>query len=522
MKLRPWTFGKDKEVVLKWVGNVAIKDKQWRIRAAFEVDNQIKMLDFPIAALPLLRVGAFYKDGQLMDANTTGIIYDVNIPQLNQYKVVSSLDACKEFGYYLYKMPELMFQHVFEFSVEGNKYYLPQFEFIRAVFAVNKVITNAMMQPNGLELLVEKSYSNNHKAYLELANEIPNTVIKDDNFVRYFSWLYFSPEIKASFESIYTKIKARMSNSEFLKLEVQLPSDSNTQIRFRGIQKDNKFLILQWIGSDLEGIIFSDIEVKHKAFKKMIDAPGKRKYRKSHQQGSFENILNDNPTERSKQDADQPIEDILGTQFDFGNSANIHKVFGDTQDVNRGDIYISNQGQGGGIQKQQQQIVGLDESVYGGAIQPIEFKLLEVSNNILGQGLEDFIKMIQVFRRDYRQYLVSLNFVYLPKGRKFSYITSSKRRVAAIAKYRDRSTGLSVYIIEVATPDNKSLSTLMVKNSPEAIAEDAIKEILDGLVYNSGTWNSKKLKHYDYVRIKHMKNNNSREWARRIYHFLLQ
>lgn len=59
MKLRPWTFDKDKEVVLKWIGNVAIKDKQLRIRAAFELDNQIKIIDFPIATLSLLRVGAF-------------------------------------------------------------------------------------------------------------------------------------------------------------------------------------------------------------------------------------------------------------------------------------------------------------------------------------------------------------------------------------------------------------------------------------------------------------------------------
>ncbi|GLC89693.1 hypothetical protein [Lysinibacillus piscis] len=120
-----------------------------------------------------------------------------------------------------------------------------------------------------------------------------------------------------------------MNNGEFFKLEVQLPSSIDTQIHFRGIQNGNKFLILQWLGSNLEGITFSDIEVKHKSFKKRIDAQGKRKYRKLHQQSGFENILNDNPTERSKQDTHQPIEDILGTQFDFGNPANVYRVFGD-------------------------------------------------------------------------------------------------------------------------------------------------------------------------------------------------
>ncbi|WP_264989530.1 hypothetical protein [Lysinibacillus piscis] len=75
-----------------------------------------------------------------------------------------------------------MFQNVFEFTVKGNKYYLLQFEFIRAVFAVNKVVKNAMVQPNILEFLVKKSCFNNYKAYLELADDIPHGIVNDDNF----------------------------------------------------------------------------------------------------------------------------------------------------------------------------------------------------------------------------------------------------------------------------------------------------------------------------------------------------
>lgn len=513
MKLRPWTFDKDKEVALKWIGNVEITEKQWRIRAAFEADDQIEMLDFPIAALPLLRVGAFYKDGQLMDANTTGIIYDVNIPELNHYKVVSSLDACKAFGYYLHKMPELMFQYVFGFKVEGNTYYLPQFEFIRAVFAVNKFITNAMMQPNGLELLVKKSYLNNYKAYLELADEIPNVVAKDDNFLRYVAWLYFSPEIKASLESIYTLIKIKENNGEYLKIEVQLPSSNNIQIRFRGIQKGDKFLILQWLGSDLEGTTFSDVEVKHRSFKKRLVASGNRKYRYSQQQNGFENILNDNPTERSKQDTNQPVEDILGTQFDFGNHANIHKVFGDIQELNKGDIYISNQGQGGGVQKQQQQIVGLDESVYGGKVQPVEFKTLQVSKDIKGQGLESFIKMIQLLSKDTGKYHVAMNIVYLPLDRKFSFINDNLRRCACIVRVKNRLTNKIQYVIEIATPDNKSLSTLIVYEN--GINEIDLKKLLMNLVRSSGSWNKDIIRNLDCEKLKHT-SDTLIDWKRKL------
>ncbi|MGD6834417.1 Tn7-like element transposition protein TnsE [Sutcliffiella halmapala] len=504
MKLRPWTFDRDEEIVLKWIGNVKITEGQWRIRAAFEFNSQIEILEFPIAALPLLKVGAFYKDGEILESSTTGIIYDVKIPELNQCKVINSLDACKEVNYFLHAKQELMSQLVFEFTVEGKTYYLPQFEFIRAVFTVNKMITNAMMQPNGLEWLVKDSRLNYTKAYLELDDDISNNIAKDEDFIRYFAWLYFSPEIKATFESIYTLLSFKVNNNEELKLKVRLPDILNTHIQFRGIQKGDKYLILQWLGSDMEGTTFTDIEVKHKAFKKRIDAPGERKYRKSLKEDAVENILSNDPTKRSKQDANQPIEDLQSTHFQFGIIANVHKVYGDTQEVNQGDIYISNEGQGGGIQKQQQ-IVGLDESVYGGTIQPIDFKTLEVTKDIRGQGLEKFIKMIQLLAKDAYKYQVAMNLVYLPLGRKFSFINESLRRCACVVKVKNRLTNKFQYVIEISTPDGKLLSTLIIYQSN--FDESALKKLLMNLVTSSGSWNKEILKNLDCEKLKHTSNN---------------
>ncbi|MGG0718917.1 Tn7-like element transposition protein TnsE [Robertmurraya massiliosenegalensis] len=514
MKLRPWTFDKDKEVDLKWIGNAKIIDGQWCIRAGFEVDNRIEILEYPIAVLPLLKVGAFYKDGQRMESNTTGIIYDVKIPQLNQYKIVSALNACKEFGYYLYANPELMSQSVFEFVVEGKTYYLPQFEYIRAVFAVNKVITNAMMQPNGLEMLVKNSSLNNQRAYLELAEDIPNNIVKDENFIRYFAWLYFSPQNKVSFESIYMLLTLKQSNKEYLRLEVRLSDIFNTHIQFRGLQNDDKFLILQWLGSDMEGTTFTDIEVKHKAFKQRIAAPGKRKYRKSFKQDEVENILNDNHAERSKQDANQQEQEIQSTQFQFGKLAAVHKVFGDTQEVNQGDIYMSNIGQGGGIRKQQQ-IVGLDESIYGGTIQPIEFKTLEVTKDIRGQGLEKFIKIIQLLAQDTNVYQVAMNFVHLPLGRKFSFLPNGTRRICCLVYIQNKMNNKEFYVFEVATPDGKTLSTLIIEITNKTNKEFHISKIIKELVLNSGSWKTKELLKSSFKRLKHVK-QDSYEWKIRL------
>ncbi|MFK9095170.1 Tn7-like element transposition protein TnsE [Bacillus salipaludis] len=426
----------------------------------------------------------------------------MTIPQLAQCKVITALDACKSVDYYLFAKPELMSQLVFEISVEGKTYYLPQVEFIRAVFAVNKIMTNTMLQPNWIELLVTKSNLNGQRAFLEMSDEVQNNIVKDENFIRYFAWLYLSPNIKASFESIYTLLAQKILNNDYLKIEVHLPAVLNAFIRFRGIKKDNKYLILQWLGSDMEGTTFTDIEVKHKAFKKGIAAPGQRKYRKSIKEDDGEKVLNEDNEKRSKQDANQQVVDTPSTQLQFDNLADVHKVYGSEQEVNQGDIYFSNQGQGGGVQKQEQ-VVDLDESIYGGTIQPIDFKTLEVTNDIKGQGLEKFLKMIQLLAMDANKYKVAMNFVYLPLGRKFSFVANQMRRVSCVVYIQNKAIYKEFYVFEVATPDGKTLSTLIVDFTNKTNKELHISKIIKDIVLNSGSWKTKELSKFSFKRLKH-------------------
>ncbi|HDR7257775.1 TPA: hypothetical protein QCX12_001410 [Bacillus paranthracis] len=497
MKLRPWTFGNNL-VTLKWLGNINLKNNQWFIRVAFEYNSQIEMLEFPIAAIPLLKVGAKYQDGTCLDTQRKGIIYDVKIQNLGQYRVVSALDACKKFGYYLHANKELMHQLAFEFLVEGKTYYLPQTEFVRAVFAINKIMSNAMIRPNGLELLVNRAELNDNTASIDLVDEIPNAIARDKDFIRYFAWLYFNIGLKGSFESIYTNIYEKLSNQQELKLEVNLPAIPDVFIRFRGIEKDNNYLILEWLGSDMAETLFTDIEVKHKAFKKQVTASEKRKYRKSIQD-TGEKVLNENANDRSKQDINQSITDVSGTQLQFKNALKVHKIYGSEQQVNQGDMYISNDGKGGGIKSEQ--VVGLDESIYGGHIQPIEFKALEVTSDIRGQGLEKFIKMVQMLAKSTAKYEVSLNFSYLPLGRKFSFIGEGCRRIVCIVRVLNKESDQITYILEVATPDNKTLSTLLVYKNQDG--EKGIKDLLKRLVFQGGSWSKDILLNIKCNKVKH-------------------
>lgn len=107
----------------------------------------------------------------------------------------------------------------------------------------------------------------------------------------------------------------------------------------------------------------------------------------------------------------------------------------------------------------------------------------------------------------------------MPGGRTFSFLANGNRRLAAIARITNQYMTVSSYLIEVSTMDGRSLSTLLIKNISDNMIENIIKELLKKLVYNSGSWNIDSLKHFDYIRVKHTK-QNEKEWSRRIKKYL--
>lgn len=77
----------------------------------------------------------------------------------------------------------------------------------------------------------------------------------------------------------------------------------------------------------------------------------------------------------------------------------------------------------------------MDESIYGGMIRPIEFNTLQIAKDIKSQGLESFIKMIQLLSKDACNYHLAMKIVYLPLGRKFSLLLDGTRKSCCIVLY---------------------------------------------------------------------------------------
>lgn len=467
-----------------------------------------------MAALPLLRIGTPYYDGLPMQTQKMGTLFQIKVDNLKNGFASKAIDICRSFNYFLYKKPELMNQHIWSFQSDGITYHIPQTEMIRALFMINKTLTNALLRPNGLDLLVNKaSIDQDQKAAINFSDEIPGTIMTDD-FARYFGWLYLHPEIKQSYSSVQSNAYAMMANSINLRgvpLEMTMPHTDAFNLTVRGLRKNNEILILEWLASDLADPPFKELNIQHKSIKKRLYTPDKRKKRLSKQKQSQEYVLNENNGERSREDVNQPVIDIESTQIAFRQSTIVNRIPKQEQKVNQGDEYISNSGRGGGMN---QSVAGLDESIFGGKITPLEFKSMEIAETYMNYGLDHFIAMIQYMAANYVYLNVSLSFVYLPFVRKFSNLPDGRRRICAIARVTNGSR--VSYILEVAVPDNRSLSTLIIPSKNNVYQDEKqIMYLLIRLVFSSGSWSKIFLSNLKHLKLKHLRESIT-DWARRL------
>lgn len=513
LKIRPWPF-KNETVTLHWIGNVKMENRQWRIQAAFVHRSECTIMELPIAALPLLRIGTLYHNGLPMQTQKKGTLFEIEVDNLKNGHVSKAIDVCRSLNYFLYKKPELMSQNMWSFQSDGITYHFPQTETIRALFANNKALTNTLLRPNGLDLLVNRvSINQNRTAAIDFSDEIPGIIMTDD-FARYFGWLYLHPEMKQSFSSVQSNAYIQMASMvtpKGIPLEMTMPNTDKFSLSVRGLQRKNEVLILEWLASDLAEPPFTEISIQHKSVKKRVYTPEKRKKRLSKQERSQEHVLNENNEERSREDANQPVIDIEPTQMAFRQSTIVNRIPKQEQKVNKGDEYISNSDRGGGII---QSVVGLDDSIFGGRISPIEFKTMEIADTYMNYGLDDFNTMIQYIAANYDYLNVSLNFVYLPLGRKFSSLPDGRRRICAIARVTNGSR--VSYILEVAVPDNRSLSTLIIPSKNVVYQDEKqIKYLLTKLVFSSGSWSKNFLSKLNHFKLRHLQEAII-DWARRL------
>lgn len=502
-----------KTVKLHWFGNVRQDVRNnWRLGVAFEDKNQLIKIECPIGLLPMLRIGQWYHNGTPMATQKEGMIGAVTIPAGTAFQQDTSLAVCRRFQYYLYRDAELIKQQMLSFTVHGTTYHIPQIEIIRALFALHKVCSNAMLRPNGLSLLINQASIQNQELNIVFAKEIPVSTLTDA-FVHHIGWILSNADVRTSFESIYMQV---YQQGMYLKYGVPLslvpPDLDGITLTYRGILNGNEVMILEIIGIDGLQSSINTITYTHPLLKERIYVPGLKK--RQIQKGKLDKVEVDATSkEMPREDNRQPIIEQEPTKLGFGSQPKIVKVANKTQNIHQGDIYVSRQGRGGATVKG-----GVDESIVGGKLQPIDVQSLDVQES-KSHGLEQFLQMIHLMRSSYPELTISVSLIDLPLGRKFSVLPDGQRRKCAVV--RTERSGNITYILEVACPDGHSLSTLLLypMNNDVNIHEKYIQGILRNLVLNQGHWNQRKITCFNFDKSRHI-SSDFQQWMERLYRLL--
>lgn len=528
IEFRPWPFLENEDVELFWFGSPYTDFKgDWRVRIAFRrASGDLKILSRAWGAIPLLRVGQIYTNGFYNQVRPmSGSSYTFTIPSLDTGTIVNSFKLPKrliDFG----KNPELGKQNILQYSIGDLTYCIPVIELVRAMFINSRLMAYSLLQPHGLEQLIEKCEFERNVLHFHLDNRVPNTLATESN-ARHMSWIYLDFKIKAMWESIYRMLFSQAVNGSSINpaitlrkgipLGVELPPTGPIEMIVRGEKFLNFILVKEIFGFGGFTHPVNEIEFWHHSKQRQESVFGEKRLRITSRIKNKDIIINDE-SENAKEDTNQDVLEAPPTYLKFINYPVVRTRKKSVRRTNTGNDVIVNSGKGGKSSGDAKE-VSVQDSIVGGDTPPIDFQTLEMVPIPEAIGLEDFFKMISMLK-EMTSYSIRISVVRVPPGKRFSICPNGARRTCAIVQLSN--TIFTKYIVEVARPDDWSISTLILQPLHDVslkVIEKEIKMLLDGLVQKSGHWDKNILERCNKLKIekvKHYQEDSLRNWSLRL------
>ncbi|MFP3392017.1 Tn7-like element transposition protein TnsE [Brevibacillus sp. SIMBA_040] len=528
LTLRSWPFSNNEPVELVWFGSPFLDYRgNWRIKVVFrDSRGALKIESYPWGTLPYLRLGQVYVNGETDPVKPlSGSGYVVKVDQLSQ--------GVKGIGFDLPirlisfdKKPDLGLQKIIKFQSDGKVFCIPIMELIRALFINSRHLAYYLMQPHGIDLLVDRCEYRGKTLWFDMSQRVPVKMAHENN-ARHLSWIYCDPAIRTMWDSVYqlmfaSAVKdspldptARMKSG--IPLDIELSHTGPIEMYVRGIAFMDHILVQEIIGFSGFQHPAKEINFWHPSKKRRESVYADKKVRVSTKPDSDEYILNDRSVQ-AKEDSHQDVIEAPPTYLRFSNSPKVTIRQEGIQRTNTGDDLIVKPGKGGKNVGAPEE-VSTQDSVVGGDTPPIEFQTIETIPITEAIGLEAFFEMIQFFKSVFAGE-VRMSLLRVPLGKRFSVCSNGSRRTCAIVQ---TIIGITTnYIIEVARPDAWSISTLILQSAQQTsiiAIERYINLLLDGLIEKSGHWDQDVLNRcidLKVIKVKHYQSDSIRDWAYRI------
>jgi len=142
-------------------------------------------------------IGTLHKDGQRLGVSRGGLS-TVEISNASDFSRVPVSGVRAE----LYPMPAQYSQDLFAYSIGNHLYLIPESELIRGLFALDEYLSDVVISPAGLCLLVSPQLEvQRGRYYAEFSNLISKyhqTVTRLEHYI----WLAFDDDVRRAWDSI--------------------------------------------------------------------------------------------------------------------------------------------------------------------------------------------------------------------------------------------------------------------------------------------------------------------------------
>lgn len=488
------------------------------IRAIFEElkNKQIKPVVLPWGTLPYLRYGRIYVDGCITE-KSVGDQFEVVIPENIHSQIVNGFEIPSSI-WPLFKNPLFGCQKVWSFFLEKNYYIIPCLEVIRAFLTPYKTLTNQIISPDGLDFFIDREQCVDKQLYMELNRNFPGTLLHDA-VIAHLAWLRYNVAGKKAWESVYNRlfIESVQRNSlnpsahirSGIPLECKAPIDVENKLTCRGLSIGNIKLVLEIDRVDGIRHPFKFIDYTHPLLKRTEpNTEGSSSTIRRSAKGNDD--TEQHPSgESARNDSNHQIIEGISCSFSFQNKPVVRRKRTGKRNVSSSD---------------EAKIFGNENSVTtqvpesGGKIRPIEFRGLQIVHSV--NGLEGFLSTLDLIAAKNIGWDIIYTIIDLPDEFSFSRIPDGSKRVCAIVTIMILP-GDTVYLIEIARPDDWSVATLLFWPTEKRLEDDFVKmtrEILSGLCKNKGHWDVAVFDNYSkfaFEKIIHSKSAKER-WAERI------
>ena len=530
LKIRPWPFTKDEKVELFWLCSPYLNENHnWMFRAAFkDSNNKIKDIEIPWGSLPSLTIGQGYKNGLPYETLRKGKIEEIDISGFNEYEICNGFDMPHNL-YYLYKNSLYGRQKVCKFTLKDRTFYVPCIESIRFFLAPSKTLAYQLLKPQGLDFLIESIfYPYKNTVQVNLSSDYPVKLANDDNVI-HLLWLMTNRYARITwdyvFQNLYKKasvvdpINPTNTLSTGIPIESRPPYMEKGRLTIRGFTVNKSTLVLEIMNIVGLNMKHNYISYSHPSFYRSEQTNEPKTAKRVGTREDYNYEMDEHQSLAKKRSNTSAI-DNAKLRYGFEGYHEIRKSSSRVQKQRTGKHQGNNITQCSNTNMSE--IVTTQDWAYGGDINPIEFKLVEVDYTSSTKGLEEFIQAIKYINENYKELNITLDIVYLPEGKTFSYYPIGYRRNCAIVKVESENR-LPCYVIEIGREDNWSISTLLVHGisnfNTKHDDEKLFDRILKGVINNNGHWDKSLIyqeQNYKFEMMKHGSNNNISRWASRI------